>query len=135
MMEEKIGIPNKKKSGSNKFVRLLVLLGMIFFLYIMQDIFHIKVGKEKAMVETEDDSKGSLAMGSMSSPNSQQVVSELQSEVKLVLEEEEGWGLGQMGASLKEVVGRKIGEFQPKIQQFCIPRHLLSSMMQAKSCI
>ena len=54
MMEEKAGISGKKRSGNNKFVRLLVLLGMIFFLYIMQDIFHIKIGKEKSLVETEE---------------------------------------------------------------------------------
>lgn len=100
----------------------------------MQDIFHIKLGKEKIVVETEE-SKGSLTMPNVGKADSHEVVSELQSEVNMVLEEGEVWGLGEMGLNLKELMARKIGEFQPKIQQFSIPRHLLSSMMQAKSCI
>lgn len=77
-------------------------------------------------------------MPNVSKSESQQVLEEIKSELSFDLvdqQEQEGLGISEMGVNLKDIVLKKISELQPKIQQFSIPRHLLSSMMQAKSCI
>lgn len=80
MMDEKNGTSNKKKQNKNKFMKLLILLGIIFFLYIMQDVLHLRPSKNKGVIETEE-SKSRLEMPNVAKSDSQQVVEEIKNEL------------------------------------------------------
>lgn len=50
------GSNSKNKPKDNKIIKLLLLLGIVFFFYILQDIFHIKLNqKPRTSLATKEE--------------------------------------------------------------------------------
>ena len=45
-----------KKTTNNKFIKLLLLLGLVFLMYILQDIFNIKINGKGGLEKRETES-------------------------------------------------------------------------------
>jgi hypothetical protein len=54
-LNESLANSNKKNSNQNsKFVRLLVLMGIVFFVYILRDMFNFKATKNSSTFNIDE---------------------------------------------------------------------------------
>ena len=129
MMNEK---QSNNKKTNNKFIKLLLLLGLVFLMYILQDVFHIKLNKGGL----SNGKDANINMGSVTKPENHQILEEIREQMDYPENEElENGFIKEMGPGFKDIVIKKVAELQKKTKDFLIPQRLMMSIMQAKTSI